>query len=236
MALGDTGVTEQDHGWTGRHWDRTGRCRDGTEAGLGRSGESLGDTGVIQWDWGWTDRHREELGRHWGLSPRSHWGPDVPGGSLREGAAPASAHALCEGRRLRAGVCGERDGGWGSTPDPLPPPKKKLPNPPLHIPPHSRDGAICSPGGGEERPVGREGRRKRRVVSLRGDMGGGQSRCRAAHVIRRCIAPPPFSRGKIRVGDVTVGGRKLGAGRGAGVDGRCSPRLRGGVLEDTHLH
>lgn len=72
MALGDTGVTEQDHGWTGRHWDRTGRCRDGTEAGLGRSGESLGDTGVIQWDWGWTDRHREELGRHWGLSPRSH--------------------------------------------------------------------------------------------------------------------------------------------------------------------
>lgn len=55
-----------------------------------------------------------------------------------------------------------------------------------------------------------------------GHVGVGGSRCRAAHVIRRCIAPPPFSRGKIRVGDVTAGGRKLGRVRGAGGDGRCS--------------
>lgn len=187
MALGDTGVTEQDHGWTGRHWDRTGRCRDGTEAGLGRSGESLGDTGVIQWDWGWTDRHREELGRHWGLSPRSHRGPDVPGGSLREGAAPASAHALCEGRRLRAGVCGERDGGWGSTPDPPPPQKKTSQSPPAHPPPLTGRRHL-QPWGGRRKTCG-EGREKKEKSGV---TTGGHGR--GAIPVPRCSRDPPLHR------------------------------------------
>lgn len=166
-------MTEQDHGWTGRHWDRTGRCRDGTEAGLGRSGESLGDTGVIQWDWGWTDRHREELGRHWGLSPRSHRGPDVPGGSLREGAAPASAHALCEGRRLRAGVCGERDGGWGSTPDPPPPPKKNFPIPPCTSPPTHGTAPSAALGGAKKDLWGGKGEEREEWCHYGGTWEGG---------------------------------------------------------------
>lgn len=93
---------------------------EGAGKALGDTGVGLGDTGVTEQDWGWTDRHWEEPGRHWGLSPCSHRGLDVPGGSLRGGSAPTSAHVLCEGRKLRAGVCDE---GGGEAPLIPPPPK-----------------------------------------------------------------------------------------------------------------